>query len=62
MWSLGVMLVELYIGRPLFRASCRLLMVKRILSILGTPHFIPHRPFVDIDLLVSDPPPLFPSP
>lgn len=35
MWSLGVLLVELYLGRPLFRAPCKMLLVKRIVSVLG---------------------------
>lgn len=35
MWSLGVVLVEIYLGRPLFRAPSQLLMLKRILSTLG---------------------------
>jgi len=35
MWSLGVLLVELYLGRPLFRASSPLLMIKRIMGVLG---------------------------
>ncbi|EWM22508.1 Protein kinase, ATP binding site [Nannochloropsis gaditana] len=43
MWSLGVLLVELYLGRPLFRASSQALMVKRILSVLGP---LPARAFV----------------
>ena len=43
MWSLGVLLVELHLGRPLFRAASKTLMVKRILSILGP---LPARAFV----------------
>lgn len=35
MWSLGVLLVELFLGRPLFRAASTMLMVKRIVSVLG---------------------------
>ncbi len=43
MWSLGVMLVELYLGRPLFRAASKVLMVKRVVSVLGP---LPARHFV----------------
>ncbi|KAM3576062.1 hypothetical protein VYU27_002093 [Nannochloropsis oceanica] len=43
MWSLGVLLVELYLGRPLFRAASKVLMLKRILSVLGP---LPAREYV----------------
>jgi serine/threonine protein kinase len=37
MWSLGVLLVELYLGRPLFRSRSKMLAVKHILAVLGEP-------------------------
>jgi serine/threonine protein kinase len=43
MWSLGVLLVELYLGRHLFRAASKVLMLKRILSVLGP---LPAREYV----------------
>jgi serine/threonine protein kinase len=43
MWSFGVLLAELHIGRPLFRARSVSRMVKRIISVLGP---LPAKTFV----------------